>query len=629
MRSFKVKRMELCKFELNESENMEIHTIVWIATCCAIVPLVHSVVQYKLRGPPIPPRPPHMPMYSKYKWPIQQRLPTRPYSRPMPVQMASYKVPVIARPLKTPAPLIFPSAVWKTPTAVYRPPVEKPFIISPPVTQIYDVPVKQEPAIIVPTIKQVGEKGPIHTIPAPNLSPADKPEVILEEPVQKHVYQYTKEPEISPNAISSNIYGNSALLGAQALPLVASVPTHQYQVTENTDHKDQLVDNQYNTQKIYYSPDSEPNNLIQKLTQYADANVNNVKLYPTDMYMAPQQLALTSAGQLSAQDLYQLLNTIPQQQLIDNYGMPLVHQPQLQQHFVQQTQPITATNYQTHTPQLLQAESAYFNQIPDAISQQIKDNFKPQFHTFNYVEPTPQNVPRKQFAQSRVTADYSLEPEASADTTIAALQNAQDALAQTQYIQHYFATREDGNAVNNENVIDDNLSKDGSNRASEILSELSAKNEISPSMFYSSLPNKEAADRLASLQAAGNINSNLRKIKQKQPDQNLNQREQMRIYVPDEEDSYEDMETQASGENAQIDKHGSSHGIRVYENTYAQDKSDTQSSEEHGDYEDYSTEEDPSNLQLETRDQGNPVQKSHQSQVTFGTKLQTQGSNTR
>lgn len=561
---------------------------------------------------------------------MQQRPPTRPYNRPMPVHMASYKVPVIARPLKTPAPLIFPSAVWKTPTAVYRPPVEKPFVTSPPVTQIYDVPVKQEPAIIVPTIKQVGEKGPIHTIPAPNLSPADKPEVILEEPVQKHVYQYTKEPEISPNAISANVYANSALLGAQALPLVAS-SSHQYQVTENTDPKDQLIDNQYNTQKTYYTQDSDPNNLIQKFTQYADANANNVKVYPTDIYMAPQQLAAASAGQLSAQDLYQLLNTIPQQQLIDNYGMPLVHQPQLQQHFVQQTQPIAATSYQAalNTPQLLQAESAYFNQIPDAISQQIKDNFKPQFHTFNYVEPAPQNYPSKQFAQSRVTADYSLEPETSANTNVVALQSAQDALAQTQYIQHYFATREDGNAVNNENVIDDNLSKDGSNKASQILSELSAKNEISPSMFYSSLPNKEAADRLASLQAAGSINSNLRKIKQKEPEQNLNQREQMRIYVPDEEASYEDMETQASGENAHIDKHESSQGIRIYENTYAQDKSDTHSSEEHGDYEDYSSEDDPSSVQSETRDQGTPVQNSHQNQVTFGNKIQTQGSSTR
>lgn len=595
----------------------------------------------------------------KPKWPVPpQRNQMRPnHVRPIPVHMASYKVPVLARPPKTqPAPFIFPSAVWKTPTAVYKPPNDnKPFLNSPPMThslpsnpphpqhvvsQGYDFHINKEPIMNYPTIKQIGEKGPIHTIPAPNLSPADKPKLILEgQSHHKHAYQYTKDPELSLNSLNGISPG--ALLGAQALPLVSVGPSHsqqhQYQVTENAESGDHLVQQfPFTGQNNYYAPDSD-NNLIQKLTHYTDSNAlaTNLKLYPQDMFVSPHQFVTNAASApLSSQDLYQLLNGIPQQQvqqqqqhqqLVDSYGIPLMQQPQLQQHFVQQAaQNIPNTvniNYQSlfnSQPQFAQQQesAAYFNQIPDTVPQEIKDNFKPQFHTFNYEEQAAKTA--KDFAQSRVTADYSIEPVAiESSPKIVQQQSPQEALAQTQYIQQYFATREDNNIVNDNDLGN----QDNGNGFSQILSQLSAKNEIPSTIFYSTLPNKEAADTLATLQAAGSIN-NLLKLKQKQIEQAENQRDQMRIYVPDEEESYEDLDPQSSGET--ISSHNSKSknvqsNIRIYETTHLkqqQQNADSRSGESL-EYEDYSGEES-ANATVES-----------QSNTHFGNKLQTKSNSAR
>lgn len=487
--------------------------------------------------------------------------------------MASYKQPVIVpRPPRFPAPVIFPSAIWKTPANVYRPPIDKPFFqqttISKPYEFVNDVPALSAPAI-PNTIKQVGEKGPIHTIPAPNLSPADRPAFIKEEIPHKAAYNF-KEQEISVNSIQNFPLANIP----QALPLIQQLPqqhvaAHQYQVNE---YQEQQLPNERPAQfagpQTYYAPDPDPKLNLNNFNADLAGLASNTNLFPQGgatlgtpqpAILAAQHNIVSPPGLLSYQELQQILNSIPQQHLVDSYGTPLVQQPQLQQHFMQQANlPVQQTLFQ---PEVL-------NQIQD-VPESIKNNFKPQFHTFNYDEQSRQNAVPSEFAQSRVTGDYQIEQETSENNPTISVQSPNEALAQTQYVQQYFANNDDNV---NENVVEDETDKE----ATRILSQLASNGDVSPNMFYTSLPNRETAETLASLQAAGNVNSNLMK--------NIPQNDQpsgMRIYVPDEEDS-EEMET--SGETEEVKE--PKQGIRVYETTFSKQTPENHKSKDSVEYDD-------------------------------------------
>lgn len=493
--------------------------------------------------------------------------------------MASYKQPVIVpRPPRVPGPVIFPSAIWKTPANIYRPPIDKPFLhqgLSKPYEFVNDAALNGP--VIPNTIKQIGEKGPIHTIPAPNLSPADKPAVIREEIPHKAAYNF-KEHEISANSIQNLPISNLP----QALPLVQQIPQqavsfHQYQVNE---YQEQQVPNerpaQFATQQTYYAPDPDPKLSLNNFNADLSSLATNTNLFPQGSTLGTPQPAILAAqhnivsppGLLSYQELQQILNSIPQQHLVDSYGTPLVQQPQLQQHFMQQANLPLPQNQVFHPE--------YVNQIQD-VPDSVKNNFKPQFHTFNYEEQSRHKSVPNDFAQSRVTGDYQIEPETSENNPSVSVQTPNEALAQTQYVQQYFANTEENV---NENVVEDESDKE----ATRILSQLASNGEVSPNMFYTSLPNREAAEALASLQAAGNVNSNLMK--------NLPQNDQpsngMRIYVPDEEES-EEMQT--SGETEET-KEEPKQGIRVFETTYVKQDPENHKSKDSMEYDDLSQSEE-------------------------------------
>lgn len=487
--------------------------------------------------------------------------------RPIPVQMghASFKQPiVIPRPHRFPtqaAPVNFPSAIWKTPANVYRPPVEKPYLSLPVINKPYEyinteAPLSVSAPLVPNTIKQIGEKGPIHTIPAPKLSAADKPANFREEP-PKSIYNL-KENDISPNAIP------------QAFPLVQHQPIshhsqhlslqqvpQQYQVNEfNSD----IHGNPFSTQQPYYAPDPDQRLNLNHLN--ADlASLASVVPQAT-AFSQPQQAILASQhnivsppvpGILSAQELVQIINSIPQQSLVDSYGTPLANQPQLQQHFMQlQTTPISQISVSGGNQPLFQPE---FNQIQD-VPQSVKDNFqKPQFHTFNYVE--------QGHAQSR-NQDY----ESQSTENVAVVKTPNDAVSQSQYVQQYFINNDENNI--NENNVETEEQND--KEATRILTQLATK-EVPPNMFYSTLPNRETAETLATLQAAGNVNSNL--MKNIQHEQNT-----MRIYVPDDEDN-EEMET---SEEKNVNPNPE---IKIYETTYLRHPENHKSADS-VEYEDYS-----------------------------------------
>lgn len=582
---------------------------------------------------------------------------------------------IVPRPPRIPAPVIFPSAIWKTPANVYRPPIDKnPFFNqNNQLNKPYEF-INNEPALsinapaITNTIKQVGEKGPIHTIPAPNLSPADKPAVIREEIPHKN-YHF-KEQEISANSIQSNQLPQALPLVQQHQPFnqdynqqlnqqfnqqlnqqfnqqlnqqlnhqlnqqfnqqlnqhqvqVQQLPNqqavnfnNQYQVNEfHSDQQNNDHPNQFG-QQSYYAPDPD-----QKLNQnqFSDlANlVNNANVLPQGAsfgiqpaILASQQNIVSPPGLLSQQELLQILNSIPQQHLVDSYGTPLVQQPQLQQHFTQQQ-----AHQSAPVPQVSglnnQFQQEFLNQVQSEVSQSVKNNFKPQFHTFNYEEQgRNKNVPND-FAQSRVTGDYSLEQETSENNPSVAIQSPNEALAQTQYVQQYFINSDDNNVVN-ENIVEQELPSDKD--ATRIFTQLASNGEVAPNLFFSSLPSREAAEALATLQAAGNVNSNLMKISQ-QNEQNTNTN-QMRIYVPDEEES-DDMDTSGEVEDGKEENQGQ--GIKVYETTYRNKTPENHKSKDSVEYEDYSTQQDEA---VNSQNSGIKEEYSVKNSVSFGSRIKS------
>ncbi|RZC35469.1 hypothetical protein BDFB_000520 [Asbolus verrucosus] len=411
--------------------------------------------RFKYRGPHPPPKPPPFPQYAK-KWQHPPRHPVR--SRPIPVHMPSqHKIPMgvapsVNRPIALPV-----RTFWKNTQTTFRTPIEKqPYVAAESIV----VPKKvflSSPAIVaqeysnnIPTpyktIKQIGEKGPIHTIPAPNLSPADKPFIVEE------VRQNQRQPETTYVQIQK---------------------AHQYQVTEVPEQ------NQKQTfYKSYYDQQQQTQNLQQN-----EAFLNGV------------------ANQVSPNELYQLINAYPQQpQLVEALTVPVMQQ----QEYLQQI-PLLAQQAQA-----LQPHQNFVEQIQKATD---KISNQPEYHSFNYEEQSQdysnKNVKKKELS-SLVTAGYNLEP---VESLLLARNNPIDSLAQSQYVQNYFDTRDE-----NANNVEPDARP----------SQEAVKNRSESSGFYVSLPNKEAADTLASLQAAGKINSNLMQLSKKG-----HEKLPISIYVPD------------------------------------------------------------------------------------------------
>lgn len=323
------------------------------------------------------------------------------------------------------------------------------------------------------TIKQVDEKGPIHTIPAPKLSPADKPKIIEE------VYSRPQHD-----------------LKEQVHTVVQIQKAHQYQVTEASDlHSKQ----QYRPSDDVVSSDFEKTLKSQGLDQ-------NIKFSATP-FTQPQLLQL-GQEQISPTELFKILNTYPQQQqLLDTYPLPILQQPQLQQHLTQQQGPHTTY---LQTPQLFEQQVSYMTQIQHDINSNEKPHIQPEFHSFNYEE-------QGQKGQSRID-DFSEEQE-SRDTLGNYVNNPMEALAQAQYVQHFFDTRDNSEARNN-------VEPDAKPSPQTIL-----EDDEENSAFFTTLPSKNAADALATLQEAGKLNTYQPRTKQ------LSQQIPMTIYVPDENDS--------------------------------------------------------------------------------------------
>ncbi|XP_060526753.1 uncharacterized protein LOC132702241 [Cylas formicarius] len=296
---------------------MKIVLLILLSSCALVVNSEYP--RFKRRGPQPPPPPPRPPPYTK-KWqkpPGQFQRPSngrgRPPAIPPKIMQQAFKIPPITKPhqhqpfpkhhQKRPA---APAAFWQRPhhfdqinnNNVQFPKQEivahlaphkqekAPFQSSPaiPVAVDYDYHVQTNN---IPThanpIKQIGEKGPIHTIPAPNLSMADAP---------KHAYQEIRRPH-------QQHYG----------------VVHQYQVTEPDEqiagpqepvraYQNQIHFDQMPQETYQYRPQTQAilSTYLQQQPAAVDKSINVRPSYQSFNYdeQAQQQRTKSGAGFVTA-----------------------------------------------------------------------------------------------------------------------------------------------------------------------------------------------------------------------------------------------------------------------------------------------------------------------------------------
>lgn len=332
------------------------------------------------------------------------------------------------------------------------------------------------------TIKQVGEKGPIHTIPAPNLSLADKPAVVEEVRVEQQQQQQLLQ--VRPSELQ----------------------LHQYQVTESNEPSLNI----FRAQQAFYHDLSglEAQTSVRKAEAAAVQSQKQASAFGQLIQQPKSEVIFKSQDpQLPTNDVYQFLNYYPQQ-TVDSFKFPPIQQQFLQQNY-QQAQQLPSE------PSNAKSEASFYEQL-EQIRQQNSNvqEVQPEYHSFNYEEQSQKGDDRSGSVDlsSMVTADYSLEPAADSSeilhSTIA--RNPSDVLAQSQYIQQYFDTRDenasdnnvepDAKTVENRNSPQQTDADDGSD-------ESRSESDALASAFYATLPNRQAAEALASLQAAGKINN--------------------------------------------------------------------------------------------------------------------------
>lgn len=491
---------------MNSQLSFQIITTLLVLTCCLNLSWA-EYNRYKRRGQSSPPRPPPVPQYAK-KWPHHppRGPPASPVrGRPIPVHMPpNYKIPMGASPGTRPSVAAPVRNFWKNTQKNFRAPKpEKPFLSSPPIGTInnkeydYHVQTNAIPSMHANTIKQVGEKGPIHTIPAPNLSPADKPAVIEEykpapEPINQQLHHHQKQGDF--------------------------FQLHQYQVTESNEPSSL---NLFRLQQQGFYQDLSGLQAQTSVHKAEAAAVHQAhKFNGGQLIQHPQNEVVIKTQEQHQQqpqinDVYQLLNYYPPHQSLEAFKFPHQQQQQ-QQQFLQE-------NYQHQAPVQVNSNPSsdgkpdveFYQQLEQIRNQNVASNrqqetHQPEYHSFNYEEQDRHKDDRSgSDLSSMVTADYSLEPAVAESSeilhsTIARNNPPSDVLAQSQYIQQYFGTRD-------ENVADNNVEPDAKiskNLRETERDEDESKSDVIASAFYATLPNRQAAEALASLQAAGQLNSN-------------------------------------------------------------------------------------------------------------------------
>ncbi|XP_034943132.1 alpha-protein kinase 1-like [Chelonus insularis] len=528
----------------------------WIPWLLVVVAcLSSSEARYKMRRPllPIPPPPP-LPQMIKKSWPITHRVSMGntihinnnfPHKRPVYIKPNNFRM---RRPL--PNQLNTLSANWKNqismspmssfPLLPQRAPPQEFKVMK--VDPQYSPEYKPEP-LSFPSTHRGGiddDKGPIHTIPAPNLSIADKPYNPAE-----HSRGNNNQNDYRRYPVDSDYTPNDQATHESQQSVTNPTPTQSsYQVTEANNEggirdyptvTPTYFPSEFESSRVPSGPHTDlqsnevyinhpsvsRSGVVGTNIQFAQPNVpmqTNLHSslhvgFPASAAQAPilnsqiselQQNSDLHVGHpamsgppIPGSQFYDLFNNFPK----SFAGYSTGHQPQLQQHILQQ-----------QLGQLFQPEAN-----PTTFSQ-------PQMHSFNYDEQSnkqqqQQILVEQDYASGRVTADYNLQPEQPEDVQNFAVKPNNDFRYQIESVEQpennieYEAASENTEQVNPNNYFD-NVESEGS----------------IPNQFYTTLPNRETAEKLAALAAAGSVNSHLiqqlQKKQQEREQQQLQQQQQ-------------------------------------------------------------------------------------------------------
>ncbi|CAH1961592.1 unnamed protein product [Acanthoscelides obtectus] len=520
--------------------------------------LGHVLADYrpKPRGPPVYPYqiPPKQQYASKklYRPPVRSRPPPPgpPYKQlPAPPPISAGLPPIglpSRQPIRTfwknktpPSPIKFPvmDGIGDGYKMVLPPKSHKELFLGPAALAAqefdYHIQANSIPTALPHPIKQIGEKGPIHTIPAPNLSLKDKP-IVVEE-VRYHQQQHKQQQQQQYSPYIGPEHQQQQYPGSEH-------SNQAYQVTEKTDashkqklyrlppqvqqemHQQKMIQQQQQQQKYHSQFQYDPlQQKIQQQLQEQQMPQHYQHQQQSDLDVSQQQKIqqqIQQQIQQHEQQFQQQQHKIElQQQPVEYYGAEtIVIPPQNSQQQAQQQQQQQSSNQgeiylgnNLGTKELYQLLGAAYpqavaaqgtRQAPDyqaILSQQLfkpeqqsigttvgdSISFKPDFQSFNYDEQAHQKSQKG--LGSLVTASYNLD-SSEAGSDIISSRNAN--------MQVSFDSRAD---VVEENAVE----PDKQEKVDE---------KSLGSSFFSSLPSKEAAERLAQLQQAGKVNSKLMTI---------------------------------------------------------------------------------------------------------------------
>ncbi|XP_072761036.1 uncharacterized protein [Anoplolepis gracilipes] len=387
--------------------------------------------------------------------------------------------------------------------------------------QEYSSQYKPELTILPPTDRRDidNDKGPIHTIPAPNLSPADKPynsPIDSEKSADYNPYSndlnimndYRTTIVQNPMTTTFGLAAINSSLPVQRIATDSSPSQHQYEVTESNDvalneyhtiqpetthrHQDLDITRLYS---IIINNPHQSNELFENHVVNSNAG-SNIQFGQSNMpmqtnlhsslhvgfpstaspYTVTQQIPanfyidhpVSAESPLSAMQLYDLLNNFPHK-LAEQYTSD-------QRHILQQ-----------QLGQILQ---------PDVIT----SFSQPQMHSFNYDEQAnqlqqQQILSNHDYASESVTADYNLDSESSSIDT----RKQNNVHVNEEFTYSINGIEQSENNIDNEETT---------YRVNPTYFDKVADSAISTN-FYTTLPNREAAEKLAALAAAGHVNSRL------------------------------------------------------------------------------------------------------------------------
>ncbi|KAG7190870.1 hypothetical protein KM043_006931 [Ampulex compressa] len=523
--------------------------ICWFLLACVCL----SEAGYKIRRPHMPPVPPP-PIMFKRSWPIAHRVAmgnTIHISGSIPPKRISHKPPNYR--IRRPPVLNVLPTVWKNQAPIRASlnnhavlPVRQPVKEFHSINKLPEYSPEYRPdSAVLPATHRGGiddDKGPIHTIPAPNLSPADKPrspEVNPAESVPHRQYPHEinwNDPNLQAGTLVTN-YGLAAIGTSLApqRPVTSPTPTqHQYEVTEGNDvgqkayhtvlptffppeldvtRLSTLVNPELQSNEVYLNhPSSLNTGLIGTNVQLGQANAPMQTNLHSSLhvgfpgtagqtpYAINQQIPDFHIGHpapagppLSATQLYDLLTSFPQK-VTEQYTAG--QQPQLQQHMLQQQlgqyfQPAGVTSFSQ--PQM---HSFNYDEQANKELQQQQQQQQHQLQQQQQQQQQQQFLLDQNYALGKVAQDYNIAADAPVDSIQDDNSNPNEDYAYTA----------DGaeQAENNIDYEETNLQRGQSTYFNKVVNDGAVSTQ-----FYTTLPNREAAEKLAALAAAGNVNSQL------------------------------------------------------------------------------------------------------------------------